>query len=118
LGDTRTTLFVSSPIGGEYTCPLFGHCTAPRPQGPIIIKTNGPSTASITFKNVYPNPANFTFTIDNPSFTVKPLENIPGKKAIVVTVTYKQVNAKSPKTAKMIVTCLGSVSWTYYLKAV
>lgn len=51
LGDTRTQLIVSSPVGGDYICPLFGHCIYPKPQGPILIKQG--SASSVSFKNVF-----------------------------------------------------------------
>jgi hydrocephalus-inducing protein len=32
IGESRGVLTVSSPVGGEYTFPLFGTCIAPKPQ--------------------------------------------------------------------------------------
>ena len=32
IGESRALLTVASPIGGEYTFPLFGTCIPPKPQ--------------------------------------------------------------------------------------
>lgn len=63
LGDTRTQLIVSSPVGGDYTCPLFGHCISPKPQGPIIVKAGVAS--SVAFKNVFGVSATFNCVVVN-----------------------------------------------------
>jgi hypothetical protein len=57
LGDARAQLLVSSPIGGDYICPLFGHCLTPKPQGPIIVKAG--NSSSISFKNVFSSATTF-----------------------------------------------------------
>ncbi|RKP17692.1 hypothetical protein ROZALSC1DRAFT_23958, partial [Rozella allomycis CSF55] len=117
LGDTKSFLSVSSPQGGDYICPLIGHCIAPKPQGPFTIKAG--SFASIPFKNVSAQTANFIMTIDNVNFTVKNQESIGSKKMVHINVNYKVVNSKAPKTAKMVVSQVGSnVQWIYYLKGI
>ena len=63
LGDIRTQLLVTSSTGGDYVCPLYGHCIAPRPQGPIIIKPG--SATSVQFKNVFSQAAMFSFVVVN-----------------------------------------------------
>ncbi|KAJ3287536.1 hypothetical protein HK104_008544 [Borealophlyctis nickersoniae] len=88
LGDTRTQLLVSSPAGGDYICPLYGHCIAPRPQGPILIKPG--SSASVPFKNVFSGTATFHFNVDNPAFQVKAAETIGAKKTVSISIGYKQ----------------------------
>ncbi|KAJ3036631.1 hypothetical protein HDV00_002527 [Rhizophlyctis rosea] len=87
IGDTRTQLVVSSPTGGDYICPLYGHCIAPRPQGPITVKP-GTST-SLPFKNVFGNTATFHFVVDNPAFQVKAAETIGAKKTVAISIGYK-----------------------------
>ncbi|KAJ3142605.1 hypothetical protein HK100_000034 [Physocladia obscura] len=126
LGDIRTQLIVSSPVGGDYICPLYGHCTTPRPQGPITIKPG--ASASVSFKNVFTAPASFSFvvvSVDNPIFSVKAQENIAPKKVItmVISAVPSQINDKeagksiSSKVGKLIVIHKGSnVSWIYYLQ--
>lgn len=129
LGDTRTNLVLSSPTGGDYICPLYGHCVAPRPQGPIIVKPGGPT--SVPFKNVFSNPAMFTFIVDNPAFTVKGNESIGTKKTVNISIMYKGVtptaesslrgvgSAKGAqsKVAKLTIMCQNpSISWVYYLR--
>lgn len=61
LGEQRATLIVSSPIGGEYTFPLVGTCTPPKPQGPYIIKAG--ATSAINFRNVFSNTTTFLFQV-------------------------------------------------------
>ena len=88
LGDSRTQLVVTSSVGGDYTCPLYGHCIAPRPQGPIFIKPGTSST--LPFKNVFSTAATFNFVVDNPAFIVKAAETIAPKKTIQLSIGYKQ----------------------------
>jgi hydrocephalus-inducing protein len=139
LGDTRTQLIVSSPVGGDYVCPLFGHCTSPKPQGPIIIKAG--TASAVQFKNVFSTNAVFNCTVDNPAFIIKPVETIPPKKVISLSIGYKPPTqtAEKPsgqggqsatvtaaaaaaklansKTGKLIVTNPATnISWMYYLK--
>ncbi|KAI9203105.1 uncharacterized protein BJ171DRAFT_600257 [Polychytrium aggregatum] len=121
LGDVRTQLVVSSSTGGDYCCSLYGHCIAPRPQGPITIKAG--SAASVPFKNVFAQSATFTFVMDNAAFTVKATEAIPAKKTITMAITALPISAqaaasKLPKFGKLTVTHKGSnISWVYYLKS-
>jgi hypothetical protein len=131
LGDTRTHLLITSPIGGDYICPLYGHCTQPRPQGPIYIRSSQP--ASVTFKNVFSSSVNFQFTIDNPAFSVKANESIGAKKTITMNIGYKQLagmvlpsgTAQSTsslsknmnsKVGKLTITSPTGISWIFYLK--
>ena len=137
MGDTRTQLILSSPIGGEYICPLFGHCIAPRPQGPFVIKPGAP--AIVNFKNVFATSTIYNFFIDNPAFVVKPTETIPGKKSIQVSISFKppgvadsgkgdkaaaaataatnQFLSTGTRVGKLTITTpISSVVWVYYLK--
>lgn len=122
LGDIRTQLLVSSPSGGDYMCPLYGHCVAPRPQGPITIRVG--SSTSVPFKNVFSTPANFTYVVDNAAFSVKAQETIAGKKAVAMVITAhpSPSNSNEPKgtarVGKLTVTHKGAtnVSWIYYLR--
>ncbi|KAI8854494.1 hypothetical protein BC829DRAFT_429292 [Chytridium lagenaria] len=122
LGDARTQLLVSSSTGGDYICPLYGHCIPPRPQGPITIKQG--SSASVPFKNVFSTSATFNFVVDNPAFSVKATEVIGTKKSITMVI---QAHAPTPssnseprsaKVGKLTVTHKGgsNVSWIYYLR--
>ena len=62
LGDVRANLIVSSNVGGDYVCPLYGHCVAPRPQGPVTVKS-GVIITSVPFKNVFTTSANFNYIV-------------------------------------------------------
>ncbi|KAI8900319.1 hypothetical protein BC833DRAFT_523632 [Globomyces pollinis-pini] len=135
LGDVRTQLLVSSPNGGDYVCPLFGHCVSPKPQGPIIIKPG--SISSVSFKNVFSTSATFNCVVDNPAFVIKAAETIAPKKTISLTIGYKQPgttekekgaantnaavaqpkNTNLSKTGKLTITNANTnIAWMYYLK--
>lgn len=126
IGDTRTTLTISSPVGGDYTFPIFASCVTPKPQGPFIVKAG--STTSITFKNIFAVPTAFTFQVDNPAFHVtKAGENVRAKKEHRIVVGYdgNDSGTRAPVMGKLVVSCAGgagssaaAVQWVYYLKGV
>ena len=71
----------------------------------------------MSFKNVLAQETKFTFSVDNPSFTVKPEETIAAKKAVQVKIGYKKTEGH-PGTGKLIVGCAETPStWVYYLKS-
>ncbi|XP_059507551.1 hydrocephalus-inducing protein homolog [Stegostoma tigrinum] len=74
LGESRTILNVTSSVGGEYNIPLFGVCLSAKPQGPFSVRAG--STASIPFKNIFPQITTYSFQVDNPAFTCKPSETL------------------------------------------
>ncbi|KAJ1558923.1 hypothetical protein HK096_003058, partial [Nowakowskiella sp. JEL0078] len=109
LGDTRTYLQISSITGGDYLCPLYGHCIAPRPQGPIMIKPG--ATVSVAFKNVFQNQATFNFIVDNPAFSVKASETMGSKKITNMIISYKPTtvgNSQKKSVGKLTITHSGS----------
>lgn len=132
LGDTQATLSISSPTGGDYSIPLYGHCLVPRPQGPFIIKAG--TSINIPFKNVFSQVMQFSCSVDDPVFTlVKAPENLKPRKTFNIAVGYMlDKQAEPPKVAKMgklVVTSHqataktglgvhGGISWVYYLKGV
>ncbi|XP_033896012.3 hydrocephalus-inducing protein-like [Acipenser ruthenus] len=124
LGETRGVLSISSPVGGDYAIPLYGTCGPPKAQGPFPIRTG--SSASIPFKNIFLQTTAFSFQVDNPAFTVKPLETVRSKKTHSVLVSFEgnPTSAKTPVSGKMTVSCPRSegtgqsISWVYYLKGV
>ncbi|XP_052229341.1 hydrocephalus-inducing protein homolog isoform X3 [Dreissena polymorpha] len=125
LGEQRAILVVSSPLGGEYSFPLFGTCIAPKPQGPFLIKSG--STTTITFRNVFSSTMAFMFQLDNPLFhLVKSSENIRSRKDHRISVGFdgNDSGSKAAVMGKLIVTCPRSaggssnVQWVYYLKGV
>ncbi|KAG2469946.1 HYDIN protein, partial [Polypterus senegalus] len=124
LGETQGLLTISSPIGGEYTFPLFGTCTTPKAQGPFIIRAG--SSTSIPFKNIFQQTTTFSFQVDNPFFSVKPTETIRSKKTHSITVSFEgnPIESKTPITCKMLVSCprsegVGqSITWVYYLRGI
>ena len=78
LGDTQATLFLSSHVGGDYAIPLHGHCLPPRPEGPYTVKAG--QTIGIPFKNVFPQTMQFSYTCNNPTFSVKAAETLKARK--------------------------------------
>ncbi|NXS93719.1 HYDIN protein, partial [Jacana jacana] len=114
LGEARATLQLSSPLGGEYSIPLFGLALPPKPQGPFLIKAGG--TTTIPFKNVFLQPTAFQYTVEHPAFTVRAPESLRPKKTTFITVSF--AGSPVPVTSKMVVSCPGGggVSWVYYLR--
>ena len=121
LGDTKATLLVSSATGGDYSIPLFGHCLAPKPQGPFAIRAG--ASINIPFKNVFAQPTHFVFHVDNPAFTVKATDTLKAKKTYHILVSYdvKQADPYKPKMGKLTISCPSAssgaaVQWAYYLR--
>ncbi|XP_054856814.1 hydrocephalus-inducing protein homolog [Eublepharis macularius] len=124
LGETRGTLVLSSTTGGDYIIPLFGSSVPPKPQGPFQIKAG--SNTAIIFKNVFLQTMAFSYTVENPAFTVKAPENIRSKKSATIVVSFEghPSGTKAPVTSKLVISCpratgmgLG-ISWVYYLKGI
>ncbi|KAM9289560.1 hydrocephalus-inducing protein homolog [Morus bassanus] len=121
LGEARATLQLSSPLGGEYSIPLFGLALLPKPQGPFPIKAGG--TTSIPFKNVFLQPTAFQYTVEHPAFTVRGPERLRPKKTTFITVSFE--GGAVPVSSRMVVSCpraagagAAGVSWVYYLRGV
>ena len=64
-------------------------------------------------------PPSMPYSVDNPSFTVKPAERVLAKKATTIAIAFKPSDPSKPRTGKLTVTCplQTSVSWVYYLQA-
>lgn len=124
LGESCTVLHIFSPIGGEYTIPLFGSAMAPKPQGPIQIRAG--SSVSIPFKNVFLQPTTFSFQTDHAAFVVKPCEPVRSKKTHYISVSYEapHVGSRTPQTGRLVVSCpratgiAQGIYWVYYLKGI
>ncbi|NWX91311.1 HYDIN protein, partial [Nothoprocta pentlandii] len=120
LGETRATLLLSSPLGGDYSIPLFGLAVPPKPQGPFQIRAG--SSTSIPFKNVFSEHVTFRYDVENAAFTVRATEHLRPKKSIFITVSFEgsPSGSRAPVTSRLVVSCAraGAVSWVYYLRGV
>uniref|UniRef100_A0A4X2JPP9 HYDIN axonemal central pair apparatus protein n=1 Tax=Vombatus ursinus TaxID=29139 RepID=A0A4X2JPP9_VOMUR len=124
LGEIRGMLYLSSPVGGEYTIPLIGLAQYPKPQGPIQIKAG--SSTVIPFKNVFYHQMSYSFIVESPFFSVKAIDIVRSKKINNITVSFEgnSLGHKSPITSKLTVSCLNAtgneagIKWIYYLKGV
>jgi adenylate kinase family enzyme len=108
LGDVRAMMIVSSPVGGEYYCPLFGQCLPPKPSGPHVIRASGTGRVQLPFKNVFQTAETFHYTVDNPHFQVKATESYKAREAKEIVVRFDGGGAASVggKTlGKLTVTC-------------
>ncbi|NXK55437.1 HYDIN protein, partial [Chauna torquata] len=122
LGESRATLQLSSPLGGEYSIPLFGLALPPKPQGPFHVKAG--SSTSIPFKNIFLQPTAFRYSVENPAFSVRATETLRPKKTIFMTVSFEgsPAGGKAPVSSRLVVSCaraagLGpGVCWVYYLR--
>lgn len=125
MGDTKATLVLSSPLGGDYVFPLHATCLTPKPQGPFVVKSN--SNTTITFKNIFSSALAYSFAIDNPLFHVsKQTEIIKPHQTHKIVVGFDGNDSanKADVMAKLVVTAPKSagstnhVQWVYYLKGV
>ncbi|XP_054934790.1 hydrocephalus-inducing protein homolog [Physeter macrocephalus] len=124
LGESKGTLSLSSLVGGEYLIPLFGVALPPKPQGPFLIRAG--YNMVIPFKNVFQHPVTFSFTVENPAFSVRAADSVKPKKINNITVYFggNPSGSKTPITSKLIVACPpgeGSdtgIKWVYYLKGI
>uniref|UniRef100_A0A8B9BFH4 HYDIN axonemal central pair apparatus protein n=1 Tax=Anser brachyrhynchus TaxID=132585 RepID=A0A8B9BFH4_9AVES len=122
LGESRATLQLSGPPGGEYSIPLFGLALPPKPQGPFPIKAG--SSTSIPFKNVFLQPTAFTYSVENPAFAVRATGTLRPKKTIFMAVSFEGSpgGGRTPVTSRLVVSCPRAagvgpgVSWVYYLR--
>lgn len=136
LGDTHSTLVISSStghqycvhvlytslsysIGGDYLIPLYGHCLEPKPQGPFSIKAG--NSITIPFRNVFHHTTQFSFLLDNPAFTVRASDTLKPRKVYNLLIHFdaKQADPNIVKLGKLVVSCKnssGHLRWTYYLK--
>ncbi|XP_051727085.1 hydrocephalus-inducing protein homolog [Ctenopharyngodon idella] len=122
VGDIQSKLTISSDFGGEYVFPLYGTCTPPKPQGPLIISLG--SSVSISFKNVFQQTTTFSFQVDNPAFTVKGAETISPQKTQHIQVTFDgpPTGSRGPCHGKLTISCPRieghgqGIFWVYYLK--
>ena len=118
-------MVLTSPIGGDYIFPLFGTCQIPKPQGPILIKSNG--NTSISFKNVFSSQLQFSFAIDNPLFYItKSTDTIKAHQSYKIIVGFdgNDGSNKADVMGKLIVSppklsgLNNNIQWIYYLKGV
>ncbi|XP_066439738.1 hydrocephalus-inducing protein homolog isoform X2 [Eleutherodactylus coqui] len=124
LGESRAVLHISSPLGGEYTVPVFGSAMPPKPQGPLQIRAG--SSISIPFKNIFLQTTTFSFQTDPAVFVVKPSDPVRSKKTHHISVSYEapRGDRKNPVTGRLVVSCpraagvAQGIYWVYYLKGV
>jgi hydrocephalus-inducing protein len=111
----RSMMTLSSPTGGEYSVPLLARCKPPKPQGPYDFNKG---TTSIPFRNIFAKSTEFTYSVDNPAFTVKPKDIIPAKTSTEIAVAYKGELGKGT-VGRLTVSCPseGCPPWIFYLKA-
>jgi len=114
LVESRAMITLSHPEAGEYTCMLYGHASAPVPQGPY--KCLSGKGVGIEFRNPFFESMEFSIKLDNPSFTVstKSPVKLDQKKSLSIQVVYKPLEGK-PNTGRAIVTAGDLPPWIYYL---
>ncbi|EDQ90671.1 uncharacterized protein MONBRDRAFT_18473 [Monosiga brevicollis MX1] len=116
LGDSKATMTLASPVGGVYTCPLFGQCLPPRPSGPHVIKPGG--KLALPFKNVFTNTETFSYTVDQPQFNVRSSDLYKAGESKEIQVRFDGDGQE--RAGKLIVTCASGahsgIEWVFYLK--
>jgi len=126
LGNLSDTLVINGGDAGEYRCSLLGVCKRPQPQGPFIVAKNG--TKEITFRNVFGDTREFSFTVDHAAFAVSTAtQNIAARTEVKTTVSFKPPDAselhkgETEIAAKLFVRCLSPdfasfPPWVFYLR--
>ncbi|XP_068084802.1 hydrocephalus-inducing protein homolog [Anabrus simplex] len=123
LGNSQGTLFVTS-VAGDFVFPLYGVCTQPKPQGPLIIRPGTPLV--IHFKNIFSEVKTFSMYVDQPLFTLKnSSETVKARKEFRITITMpsmkslERLDPKYPVTGKLVVASADpNIKWIYYIKGV
>jgi hypothetical protein len=94
---------------------LYGHSTAPQPQGPH--KILGGKPVGLEFKNPLIEKAQFIVTFDNSCFSLaaKLPDSLDPGKPVQIQVKYDAAPS-NPSTGRMIVSTKGLPPWTYYLQ--
>jgi len=114
LGDVHGVMFLKSPEGGVYTVNLHGNCVAPKPRGPFNVK----GSMSLPFKNVFSEDKEFTFSVDNPCFTVNKSqvhkETMAVKKEINLSISFVQQDGVSA-SGKLVAASPGVPNSVFYL---
>ena len=98
---------------------MYGHSTAPQPQGPFKIPAGKP--VAIEFRNPLIEKAQFIATFDNPMFSLasKMPDFLEPGKPVQLSVTKAKVEGDAhPPTGRMIVSTKGLAPWVYYLQSV
>ena len=113
LGDIRAVLTLSSPLGGDYSWPLFGEAVAPKPSGPYICKSG--QRVNIPFKNVFNSVEAFTYVVDAPGFSTKPSETFKAKELKEIVLKYDG-GRDEVRSGQLIVSAPDGTSWIYYLR--
>lgn len=120
LGDSKAVMIISSPVGGEYRCPLIGQCLPPQPSGPHIVRATGASRITLPFKNVFHSSETFHYIVDHPAFSVKSHDLY--KAGEVKDINIRFDSQKGSTMSKLTIVCgSGSndgVEWIFYLKGV
>merc|ERR1719316_1343660 len=116
LNEVRALLVLSSPDGGEYKALLVGYTQPPQPQGPVVVQSG--KAAPIEFRNPFDAVTEFSFQLDNPSFsTGAGKQRIDPKKSVSIQVQYKPSEAGKEQGGRLIVNAPGvATPWIYFLK--
>jgi hydrocephalus-inducing protein len=119
LGTTHATMILKSSEGGEYIVNLHGECVPPKPKGPFDVK----GSLALPFKNVFSEEKKFSFTVDNPCFTVGPAkkqlheEVMAGKKDVNLAIAYAAQEGYSA-AGKLVASSPDAPNWVFYLNGV
>jgi len=117
LGTKHATMLIKSADGMEYIVNLHGECVPPKPRGPYDLSKG---SFKLLFKNVFSEEKKFTFTVDNPCFTVGPAktqkhsEAMAGKKESNLDITYAAQEGQ-PTQGKLVASAPDAPNWVFYL---
>ncbi|CDS35692.1 hydrocephalus inducing [Echinococcus multilocularis] len=122
LGALEATLKVTSSQAGSFIFPLHGFAKLPTPQGPFLVSTISPT--SLTVKNVFSEPIEFTLEVDNTAFLVEYAPKVVNPhKELKILVTLEPRDSSLNFHGKLVVSCNPStlnlrIQWVFYLKGI
>ncbi|KAH9286281.1 Hydrocephalus-inducing -like protein [Echinococcus granulosus] len=122
LGTLEATLKVTSSQAGSFIFPLHGFAKLPTPQGPFLVSTTAPT--SLTVKNVFSEPIEFTLEVDNTAFRVEYAPKVVSPhKELKILVTLEPRDSSLNVHGKLVVSCNPStldlrIQWVFYLKGI
>jgi len=118
MGGVRDTLVIKSKgKAGMFQVALIGKCDKPKRKGPVEVKAG--SSATIEFKNVLSEDTEYTFSINNPAFTLgSTTAKIAKKDKCKISISYSP-SEDSPgfDVGNLLIVCKKMKHpWIYYVR--
>lgn len=106
----KATLWIEYMKDGAYEVPLVGHCSFPKPKGPIQIQRS----TTIPFKNVFLQDMTFDYRVDNNFFKLKTLGKIVSKQTSQIGI--EVLKASKMERGMLTISSESEIRWIFYLQ--